>query len=93
MAKESYPYKIIWSGYAPSSPHKVFKSCTTPMTSQAIVSHFLCSQTFSTLTQYMSVSHGYSTIGGIEYGGGVREKEKIVSHQLGVSTGYGDAHQ
>ena len=44
----------------------------------------------------MSVSHGYSTIGGIEYdGGGCVEKtkrRKIVSHQLGVSTGYGDAH-
>ena len=44
----------------------------------------------------MSVSHGYSTIGGIEYdGGGYVEKtkrEKIVSHQLGVSMGYGDAH-
>ena len=44
----------------------------------------------------MSVSHGYSTIGGIEYdGGGCVEKtkrEKIVSHQLGVSIGYGDAH-
>jgi hypothetical protein len=32
-------------------------------------------------------------MGGIECGGGAREKEKIVSHQLGVSTGYGDAHQ
>ena len=41
----------------------------------------------------MSVSHGYRTIGGIEYGGGAREKEKIVSHQLGVSTGYEDTHQ
>ena len=42
----------------------------------------------------MSVSHGHSTIGGIEYGGcGEDKKEKIVSHQLGVSTGYGDAHQ
>ena len=44
----------------------------------------------------MSVSHGHSTIGGIEYdGGGYVEKtkrEKIVSHQLGVSMGYGDAH-
>ena len=29
MAKESYPYKIIQSGYAPSSSHKIFKSCTT----------------------------------------------------------------
>ena len=45
----------------------------------------------------MSVSHGHSTIGGIEYDGGgcveKTKKEKIVSHQLGVSTGYGDAHQ
>ena len=54
-------------------------------------------KTFSTFTQYMSMSHGYSTMGGIEYDdGGCVEKtkrEKIVSHQLGVSTGYGDAHQ
>ena len=49
-------------------------------------------QLFSTLTHYMSVSHGHSTIGGIEYDGGEDNKEKIVSHQLGVSTGYGDAH-
>ena len=45
----------------------------------------------------MSASHGYSTTGGIEYDdrGKYREdkKGKIVSHQLGVSTGYGDAHQ
>ena len=42
----------------------------------------------------MSVSHGYNTIGGIEYdGGGYVEKTKKVSHRLGVSTGYGDAHQ
>ena len=41
----------------------------------------------------MSMSHGNSTIGGIEYGGyGEDKKEKIASHQLGVSTGYGDAH-
>ena len=41
----------------------------------------------------MSMSHGYSTISGIEYGGSGEDKnEKIVSHQLGVSTGYGDAH-
>ena len=42
----------------------------------------------------MSVSHGYSTMGGIEYGGcGEDKKEKIISHKLGVSMGYGDAHQ
>ena len=66
---------------------------TTPMTSQAIVSYFWCSQTFSIFTQYMSVSHGHSTIGGIEGGCGEDKKKEIVSHQLGVSTGYGDAHQ
>ena len=43
----------------------------------------------------MSVSHGYSTIGGIEYGGGCEEKTKKekISHQLGKLMGYGDAHQ
>ena len=41
----------------------------------------------------MSVSHGHSTIGGIDGGCGEEKKEEIVSHQLGLSTGYGDAHQ
>ena len=42
----------------------------------------------------MSMSHGYGTIGGIEYGGCGEDKQKdIVSHQLGVSMGYGYAHQ
>ena len=62
------------------------------MTSQAIVSYFWCSQTFSTFTQYMSMIHGHSTIGGIDGGCG-EDKKEIISHQLGVSTGYGDAHQ
>ena len=36
--------------------------------------------------QYMSVSHGYGTIGGIEYGGcGEDKKKEIVSHQLACS--------
>ena len=50
-------------------------------------------QLFSTLTQYMSASHGHSTM--VVYGGGCGEdkKKEIVSHQLGVSTSYGDAHQ
>ena len=42
--------------------------------------------------QYMSVRHGHNTIGGIVGGYGEDKKEKIVSHKLGVSTGYGDAH-
>ena len=42
----------------------------------------------------MSMSHGHNTIGGTEYGAcGEDKKEKIFSYQLGVSTGYGDAHQ
>ena len=63
------------------------------MTSQAIVSYFNIFKTFSIFTQYMSVSHGYSTIGGIEGGSGEDKRKEIVAHQLGVSTGYGDAHQ
>ena len=46
------------------------------MTSQAIVSHFSNLKLFSTFTQYMSVSHGYSTMGGIEYDGDCVEKTK-----------------
>ena len=66
------------------------------MTSQAIVSYSNFFKTFSIFTQYMSVSHGYSTMGGKGYndgGCGEDKKEKIVSHQLGVSMGYGDDHQ
>jgi hypothetical protein len=56
---------------------KYFKSCTTPMTSQAIVSYFSILKLFSTFTQYMSMSHGHSTMGGIEYNdGGCVEKIK-----------------
>ena len=40
----------------------------------------LLSQTFSTLMQYMSVSHGYSTIDGVEYGGGCKTKKGEDSH-------------
>jgi len=40
----------------------------------------------------MSVSHGHNTIGGIEGGCG-EDKKEMVSHQLGVSRGEGDAHQ
>ena len=44
--------------------------------------------------QYMSVSYGHSTymwnrMVVVEK----TKREKIVSHQLGISTGYGDAHQ
>ena len=75
--KKVIPTKSYSLAVALSSSHKIFKSCTTPMTSQAIVSYFWCYQTFPTFTQYMSVSHGHSTMGGIEYdGGGCVEKTK-----------------
>ena len=41
----------------------------------------------------MSMSHGYSTIGGIEGGCEEKTKREKVSHQLGKLIGYGDAHQ
>ena len=41
----------------------------------------------------MSVSHGHGTMGGIEVVVEKTKRREIVSHQLGVSTGYGDAHQ
>ena len=70
----------------------MLSSCTTPMTSQAIVSYFSNLKLFSTFTQYMSVSHGHITIGGIDGGCGEDKKKEIVPHQLGVSMGYGDSH-
>ena len=64
------------------------------MTIQAIVSYFNISKTFSIFTQYMSVSHVYNTIGGIEYGGcGEGKKKEKFSDQPGKLLGYGDAHQ
>ena len=42
----------------------------------------------------MSVSHGYNTIGGIEYGGcGEDKRKEEVSHQLVKLMVYEDAHQ
>ena len=56
---------------------RMLSSCTTPMTNQTIVS-YLNNFKLITFTQYMSVSHGYSTMGGIEYDdGGCVEKTKM----------------
>ena len=44
----------------------------------------------------MRVSHGHSTMGGIDAVVGInkeKSKREKVSHQLGGSMGYGDAHQ
>ena len=57
-----------------------------PGSSQAIGSYFLMTFSFSTLTQYISASHGHSTMGGVEYDdGGCVEKTKRekVSHRRG----------
>ena len=50
-------------------------------------------KTFSIFMQYMSVSHGHSTMWNRMVVVEKTKREKIVSHQLGVSMGYGDAHQ
>src|SRR6187401_336242 len=92
MAKESYPYKIIHSGYAPSSSHKIFISCTTPVSAKHLFSYSILSN-LSTFMQYMSVSHGHSTMWNREVVVEKTKRREIVSHQLGVSTGYGDTHQ
>ena len=50
---------------------------------QAIVSYVSNFKLFSSFTQYMSVSHGYSTMGGIEYDDGdcvEKTKKEKVSH-------------
>ena len=75
---------------------KMFPNSTPTMTSQAIVSYLNNLKLFSSFTEYMSLSHGYSTMGGIEYDDGdcvEKTKKEKASHQLGISTGYGDAHQ
>ena len=41
----------------------------------------------------MSVSDGFSTIGGTKGGYEEKTKREKVSHQLGKLMGYGDAHQ
>ena len=60
---------------------KILPSRTTPVSAKQSVHTFNTLQLFSTLTQYMSVSHGYSTMGGIEYDDGdcveKTKKEKV----------------
>ena len=61
---------------------KMLPNYTPPMTSQAIVSYLNNLKLFSSFTQYMSVSHGHSTMGGIEYndGGCVEKTKRRKSH-------------
>ena len=71
----------------------MLSSCTTPMTSQAIVSYFSNLKKNSTFTQYMSVSHGHSTMGGIEYNdGGCVEKTKNGCPSTDVNARSRDCH-
>ena len=57
------------------------------MTSQAIVSYSNFLKSFSIFTQYMSVSHGYSTTAGIEYDdrGKYREDKKAGKSQINAA--------
>src|SRR6187399_2769920 len=76
LTKQSCLLKILWLkkviptksysvGYAPLLSHKIFISCTTPISAKHLFSCSIFSN-LPTFTQYMSVSHGYSTMGGIE---------------------------
>ena len=83
IAKESSSVQnhIVW-------PCFIFVTQNAPIMhnpgfSQAIGLYFLTRFSFSTLAQYMSVSHGHSSMGGIEYNDGGRvekTKKKKVSH-------------
>ena len=61
------------------------------MMSRAIGSYFLTRFSFFNPHAINEREPWTCTIGGTEYDGGGCV-EKIVSHQLGISTGYGDAH-
>ena len=69
MAKESLSLQnhIVWlcSIFPTQNIHIMYN----PGFSQAIGSYFLTRFSFFNPTQYMSASHGYSTMGGIECGG------------------------
>ena len=62
------------------------------MTSQAIVSYFSNLKLFQLSRNTLAWAMDITLY--VEYNGscGEDKKEKIVSNQLGVSTGYGDAH-
>ena len=91
LLKITWPKKVIpTKSYSLVMLHfrhtRMLSSCTNPMTSQAIDSYSNFFITFLIFTQYMSMSHGYSTMGGIEYNDGgyvVKTKKEKVSHQRG----------
>ena len=99
LLKITWPKKVIptksYSLAMLHLPHTKYLNHAQPRWQAKQLFHtFDILKTFSIFTQYMSVSHGYSTIGGIEWWLWGRQKgEKIVSYRLGISTGYGDAHQ
>jgi len=77
--KKVIPTKSYSVGYAPSLSHKIFISCTTPISAKHLFSYSIFSN-LSIFTQYMSVSHGYSTMGGIEVVVEKTKRREIVSH-------------
>ena len=94
IAKVSYPYKIIQSGYALSSSHKIFKSCTTLVLAKQLF-HTLVFSNFFNLhaihePEPWTQHYRWNRIWWLWRR---QKRRKIVSHQLGISTGYGDGHQ
>src|SRR6187401_3406617 len=101
LTKQSCLLKILWlKKVIPTKPyslamlplHHTKYSYHAPISAKHLFLYSILSN-LSTFTQYMSVSHGHSTMGGIEVVVEKTKRRKIVSHRLGVSTGYGDAHQ
>ena len=81
MAKESSPLQNHIVRLCSFSSHKDVPNFYTPDDKPINCFILKYSQTFSTFTQYMSVSYGYITMGGIEYDDGdcveKTKKEKV----------------
>ena len=82
MAKESSSLQNHWFSHVSFSSHKNALIMHNPddKPSNCIILQY--SQTFSIFTQYMSASHGHSTMGGIEYDDGdcVEKTKRRKSH-------------
>ena len=91
--KQAYPYKIIQFGHASFSSHK-----NAPMMHNLDdkPSNWFILLVFSNFFNLHAIHEREpwtQHYGGREYGGcGEDKNREIVSHQLGISTGYGDAH-
>ena len=95
MAKESYPYKIISLAMLHLHHTKYSNHAQPRWQGKQLFHTFDVVKPFQLSRNTWAWAMDIALIGGIEYDdGGYVEKTKKekVSHQLGVSTGYGDAH-